>query len=70
LWDRVARVCGARAALLEGLGSSLPPIHPAALEDTVNAARRMIGEESFVREYAAGKRLLPKQAVDQGLPAG
>ncbi|MDQ2742980.1 MAG: tetratricopeptide repeat protein [Chloroflexota bacterium] len=69
LWDQVARVCGARDALLARLDSSLPPTRPAAFEEAVSAARTAIGEEVFDREYAVGQHLLPERAVEQTLIA-
>ncbi len=50
-----ARLCGARAAMLESSGPTLTPIDTLGLTDPEEQARAILDPASFDRAYAEGK---------------
>jgi hypothetical protein len=52
--ERVARLCGAAAALREDRGWPLPPVMRAEHDRTVAAARGALGEDAFAAAWARG----------------
>ncbi len=54
--DLAARLCGARDALQQQLGSSAPPAHPAGYELTLTRARAALGEAAFAALRASGRQ--------------
>jgi ATP/maltotriose-dependent transcriptional regulator MalT len=58
-----ARLCGARDALLERLGSGLPPADPASYAHTLANVRAALGESSFSTAHEAGRALSPEAII-------
>ena len=63
-WERAAKLVGAADAGLERLGAIWPePTCRHERERTLAAAREALGEPAFAAAYAAGRALMPAQAV-------
>ena len=67
MMDRVARLCGAAAALREATGWSLPPAKRAEHDRIVVAARRALGEDAFAAAWVRGYALPLKEATTDTL---
>jgi predicted ATPase/DNA-binding XRE family transcriptional regulator len=61
--ERVARLCGAAAALREDIGWPLPPAKRAEHERTVSAARAVLGEDAFTAAWAEGHALPLEESI-------
>ncbi len=61
--ERVARLCGAAAALREDMGWPLPPAKRAEHDRTVAAARTARGEDAFASAWATGHALPFEEAI-------
>ncbi len=68
-WERAARLCGARKALSETLGSALLSAHPAGYALTQQNAREALGEEGFAEARAAGEQLPLEETIAEALGA-
>ena len=64
---RAARLCGAVAALREGMGWPLPPAKRAEHDGTVAAAREALGEEVFAAAWARGHALPLEETITDTL---
>jgi hypothetical protein len=65
--ERVARLCGAAAALREDTGWPLPEARRAEHDRTVTAARAVLGEDAFTAAWAKGHALPLGEAI-KGTP--
>lgn len=68
-WERAARLCGARKALSERLGSTVLSAHPAGYALTQRNALEALGEEAFAEASAAGERLPLEETIAAALAA-
>jgi tetratricopeptide (TPR) repeat protein len=62
-WERAARLLGAAAALREAIGTPLPLVDRAAIEDATTPTRAALGEASFAAAWAAGQALSLEEAI-------
>ena len=65
--ERAARLCGAVAALREGMGWPLPPAKRAEHDGTVAAAREALGEEAFAAAWVRGHALSLEKTITDTL---
>jgi predicted ATPase/class 3 adenylate cyclase len=65
--DRSARLLSATAAVLEAIGSCLPPPHLREHDRTLDETRRLLGEEAFAVGWAEGRAMTLEQAVAYAL---
>jgi len=65
--ERVARLCGAAAALREATGWPLPPAKRTEYDRTVAAARGTLGEEAFAAAWVRGYALPLEEAITDTL---
>jgi non-specific serine/threonine protein kinase len=68
--ERVARLCGAAAALREDRGWPLPPVKRAEQDRTEAAAREALGEEAFAAAWVRGHALPLEEAITDTLSSG
>jgi non-specific serine/threonine protein kinase len=61
------QLLGAAAAIRESVNVPLPPVHRAAYERTVTAARDRLGEAAYAAAWVAGRMLTLEQALDLAL---
>ena len=62
-WERAARLLGAAAALRGTIGTPLPLVDRAAIEDATAPTRATLGEAAFAAAWAAGQALSLDQAI-------
>jgi tetratricopeptide (TPR) repeat protein len=65
--DQAARLWGAAEGLLEQMGASLPPSDRQMYDERMGLARETTGSEAFGAEWASGKEMTEKEAVELGL---
>jgi non-specific serine/threonine protein kinase len=65
--QRAARLFGAAEALFEALGISLARVTTGQFEPYLKRARADLGEAAWTAAWAAGRALLPEQAVAEAL---
>ena len=65
--ERVARLCGAAAALREDMGWPLPPAQRAEYDRTVTAARAVLGEDAFTAAWTKGHALPLEESIKDTL---
>jgi non-specific serine/threonine protein kinase len=65
--ERAARLLGAAAAVLEALGSPLPPPQQREYDRTVEQTQALLGEEAFATLWAQGQAMTLEQAVAYAL---
>ena len=63
-----ARLWGAAENLRTTLAAPLPPVHRAAYERSVVAARKQLGEKAFAQAWAEGQIMTPEQALAAQAP--
>jgi hypothetical protein len=56
-------LCAAATALREAIEAPLPPAERARYERVLRDSRQAVGDEAFAATWAAGRRLLPEQAI-------
>lgn len=62
-WEHAARLCGARDALRERLGTPMPPAYPTGYARTLASIRAALGEERFAAAHAKGEGLSTEAAL-------
>ena len=65
--DRAARLLGAAAAVLEALGSPLPPPQQREYDRTQEQTQALLGERTFATLFAQGRAMSLEQAVAYAL---
>ena len=68
--ERVARFCGAAAALREEIDAPLSPVARAEHERTLAAARAALGEDTFTMAQAEGRAMTHELAIGYALSKG
>jgi predicted ATPase/transcriptional regulator with XRE-family HTH domain len=64
-WERAVRLLGAAAAMRGEIGTPLPIVDRAAIEDAMATARAVLGEASFAAAWTAGQALSLEQAITE-----
>jgi hypothetical protein len=59
------RLLGAAAAMRGEIGTPLPIVDRAAIEDAMATARAVLGEASFAAAWTAGQALSLEQAITE-----
>jgi tetratricopeptide (TPR) repeat protein len=67
-WQRAARLQGTFETTLGTMGGFKNPYDDRAQAKLRERSRKQLGEDSYAREYAAGRRVSPEQAFAETLP--